>query len=351
MSDLVPAGDEYARLLTDLRTIIAAGRQQAVNAVNAALVQTYWRIGERIVQEEQGGQVRAGYGEQVLVRLGQMLRQEFGRGFDYTNLTNMRQFYLTYPNLDAVRQGLGWTHYRTLMRLPDVQREFYAGLAIRGRWSSRQLDKEIQSMLFERAALSRKPGDLAATLPPQQPTALPYQSAFKDPYILDFLDLADTYSEKDLETALVRNIEQFLLELGTDFAFVARQRRLSIDGDDYYIDLVFYHRALRCLVLVDLKLGAFVPADAAQMQLYLEWTRRHDTREGEGDPLGLVLCGSRNEQVVELLLSSQTTQMHVAQYLLLDDVAAIKAHLAAMAEVYEPLQGPGDPPVATTAAR
>ena len=256
----------------------------------------------------------------------------------------MRQFYLTYPNLDAVRQGLGWTHYRTLMRLPDAQRAFYAGLAIQGRWSSRQLDKEIQSMLFERAALSRKPGDLAATLPLHQTTALPYASAFKDPYILDFLDLADTYSEKDLETALVRNIEQFLLELGTDFAFMARQRRLSIDGDDYYVDLVFYHRALRCLVLVDLKIGAFTPADAAQMQLYLEWTRRHDTRAGEGDPIGLILCGSRNEQVVELLLSSQATQMHVAQYLPLADVAALKAHLAHMSAAYEQLQAPADPP-------
>jgi len=347
MSDLVPAGDEYARLLTDLRAISSSGRQRAVNAVNAEMVQTYWRIGERIVQEEQGGQARAEYGEQVLVRLGRLLRQEFGRGFDYTNLTNMRQFYLTYPNLDAVRQGLGWTHYRTLMRLPDVQREFYAGLAIQGRWSSRQLDKEIQSMLFERAALSRKPGDLAGTLPPPQAHAVPYAAAFKDPYILDFLDLADTYSEKDLETALVRNIEQFLLELGTDFAFMARQRRLSIDGDDYYVHLVFYHRTLRCLVLVDLKIGAFTPADAAQMQLYLEWTRRHDTRDGEGDPIGLILCGSRNEQVVELLLSSQTTQMHVAQYLLLNDMAAIKAHLAQMSAAYEQLQEPADPPADT----
>jgi predicted nuclease of restriction endonuclease-like (RecB) superfamily len=256
----------------------------------------------------------------------------------------MRQFYLAYPIRNALRSELGWTHYRILMRLPDPeQREFYGRLAATGRWSSRELDRQIASRLFARVGLSRRAGDLAATLPvPSDDRTPALADVFKDPYILDFLGLADTYSEKDLEAAILRNIERFLLELGTDFCFVARQRRLTIDGEDYYIDLVFYHRSLRCLVLVDLKLGAFAPADAAQMQLYLEWARRHDRREGEEDPIGLILCGSRSEQVVELLLSSQTNRMRVAQYLLPEDTAALKARLAQITAAYEELHAGAD---------
>jgi len=190
------------------------------------------------------------------------------------------------------------------LRLPDPeQREFYGRLAATDRWSS------------------------------------PPSDVFKDPYILDFLGLEDTYSERDLEAAILRNSERFLLEVGTDCCFVARQRRLTIDGEDYHIDLVFYHRSLRCLVLVDLKLGAFAPADAAQMQLYLEWSKRHDRRAGEEEPIGLILCGSHGEQVVELLLSSQTNRMRVAQYLLPEDTAALKARLAQITAAYEGLHG------------
>jgi predicted nuclease of restriction endonuclease-like (RecB) superfamily len=324
-------GEDYARLLADVRAIIAAGRGRAAAAVNRELVATYWAVGERIVREEQGGAARAAYGEQVLARLGRALEREFGRGFGLRSLQLMRQFYLAYPIANAVRSELGWTHYRSLMRLPDPeQREFYGRLAATGRWSSRELDRQIGARLFERVGLSRRAGDLAATLPAPVPgeRAPVAADVFKDPYILDFLGLEDTYSEQDLEAAIVRHIERFLLELGTDFCFVARQRRLTIDGEDYYVDLVFYHRSLRCLVLVDLKLGAFAPADAAQMQLYLEWTKRHDRRAGEEDPIGLILCGSRGAQVVELLLSSQTNRMKVAQYLLPEDTAALKARLA-----------------------
>ena len=221
---------------------------------------------------------------QLLARLGQALSRDYGRGFGEGELRYMRQFYLAYPIRNALRSELAWTHYRSLMRWPrPEQREFYGRLGATGRWSSRELDKQIQSMLYERAAPSHQADELATTLPVKRETPLTYDEAFKDPHILAGLGWADTYSEKDLEAALVRNLERFLLDLGTGFAFLGRQRRMTIDDKDYYVDLVFSHRGLRCLVFVDLKIGAFEPADAAQMQLYLAWTKRYDPQEGEGD--------------------------------------------------------------------
>ncbi len=332
--------DDYNKLLTDLRKIIAAGRGRAAIAINAEVVATYWQIGERIVQEEQQGAGRAAYGEQLLDKLGLVLGLEYGRGFNVRSLRNMRQFYLAYPIRSALRTELTWTHYRTLMRLPDpAQRDFYERLSISGRWSSRELDRQLSSMLYERVALSRKAEKMELSSPEQGSPNNGYENTFQDPYVLDFLGLQDMYSERDLETALVRNIEKFLLELGTDFCFVGRQRRLTIDGEDYYVDLVFYHRGLCCLVLVDLKIGPFSPADAAQMKLYLNWTRLYDKRESEADPIGLILCGSKNEQVVELLLSdpnnSMDNRIKVSQYLLLNSEKAIKERLARMSEAYE----------------
>ncbi len=327
----------YDALLADLRAIIASGRGRAAAAVNAEIVQTYWRIGERLVREEQGGLERAGYGEQLLARLGRVLSREFGRGFAERSLQNIRQFYLAYPNASALRTELTWTHYRSLMRLDDGQRPFYERVAITGRWSSRELDKQINSMLYERTALSRQPERTlaAATTGEAAPTST--ADAFKDPYLLDFLELEDTFSERDLEVALIRHIEKFLLELGVGFYFGGRQRRITIGDEDFYIDLVFWHRALKCQVFIDLKIGAIAPADIAQMRLYLNWAKRHDTREGENDPIGLILCGSKNEQVVELLLadSESTTdqRIKVAQYLLLDGQDALKERLAQLARI------------------
>jgi len=202
--DVAPPTDLSA-LIDDLRGIIAHGRGRAAVAVNAEITQTYWRIGERIVREEQGGERRAEYGERLLAHLGIALSREHGRAFSERNLYFMRQFYLAYPILNAVRTELTWTHFRSLMRLPDEQRAFYERVAAGGRWSSRELDKQINSMLYERAALSRKPDDLLAGLPTGD-TALAERHAFKDPYVLDFLGLEDTFSEKDLEAALIRNI-------------------------------------------------------------------------------------------------------------------------------------------------
>jgi predicted nuclease of restriction endonuclease-like (RecB) superfamily len=339
--DLVPPADLTA-LIDDLRAIIAQGRGHAATAVNAEVVRTYWRIGERIVQEEQGGARRAEYGAQLLPQLGKSLMAEFGRGFAEQSLRAMRQFYLTYPIRSTLRSELTWSHYRTLMRLPNDQRAFYEQVAAGGRWSSRELEKQINSMLYERMALSRKPDELLAAIPTGE-TRTASRDVFKDPYVLDFLDLTDTFSERDLETALIRNIERFLIELGTGFYFGGRQRRITIGEEDFYIDLVFLHRALRCQVFIDLKIGALTHADISQMQLYLAWARQYDMQEGENDPIGLILCGSRNEQVVELLLADSNRpreeRIKVAQYLLLNNEAALKQRLAEISAAYEEVHG------------
>jgi predicted nuclease of restriction endonuclease-like (RecB) superfamily len=339
-----PRDDPYDALLADLRAIIASGRGRAAAAVNAEIVATYWRIGERILDEERRGKELIGstYGERLLAQLGDTLSHEFGRAFGRRNLYFMRQFYLTYAKVNALRTQLTWTHYRSLMRLPDDQRAFYERVAAQGRWSSRELDKQIASMLYERAALSRQPAqllaDATAATSAEGSGALPaIADAFKDPYVLDFLGLEDTFSEKDLEMALIRNIERFLVELGTGFYFGGRQRRITIGDEDFYIDLVFWHRHLKSQVFIDLKIGAITPADIAQMRLYLNWAKRHDMQDGENDPIGLILCGSKNEQVVELLLadSASTTdqRIKVAQYLLLDSQDALKERLAHLARL------------------
>ncbi len=214
---LTPKNDNsYNKLLADLRAIIASGRGRAETAINAEMVATYWRIGERIVREEQGGQERAGYGERLLAQLGKTLSREFGRGFAEQSLRAMRQFYTTYPNRSAVRSDLGWTHYRTLMRLPDDQRDFYAHLAVTGRWSSRELERQINAMLYERAPRSRRPEELTGSLPQPNRPVTAYDDAFRDPYALDFLGLTGAFSEKDLEAALVQNIEKFLKDQDRD---------------------------------------------------------------------------------------------------------------------------------------
>jgi predicted nuclease of restriction endonuclease-like (RecB) superfamily len=338
MTDVVPAAALDA-LVNDLRAIIAQGRGRAAAAINAEVVHTYWQIGERIVREEQGGGSRAAYGEQLLEQLGQVLSAELGRGFAARSLRNMRQFYLAYPNWSAVRTELAWTHYRTLMRLAEAQRGFYEQVAAAGRWSSRELEKQINSMLYERTALSRKPEQLLGALPTGETSLAQHVDAFKDPYVLDFLGLEDTFSEKDLEAALVRNMEKFLLELGTGFYFGGRQKRITIGDEDFYIDLVFWHRTLKCQVVIDLKIGALSPADIAQMQLYLRWVRKYDLAEGENEPIGLILCGSRNEQVVELLLADSDRpneeRIKIAHYLLLNSEEAIKQRLAEISAAYD----------------
>jgi predicted nuclease of restriction endonuclease-like (RecB) superfamily len=253
--------------------------------------------------------------------LAAQLSAEYGRGFDRTNLFHMIRFVEVFPAQEivyALSRQLGWTHFRTIIYLTDpLQRDFYAEMCRIERWSTRTLRAKIQGMLYERTAISRKPDELAR----QELAALRDEDrltpdlVFRDPYLLDFLDLTDTYSERDLEAAILRELEHFLLELGGDFAFVARQKRITIDHEDYYLDLLFYHRRLRRLVAIDLKLGRFQAADKGQMELYLRWLEKYDRPSGEESPLGLILCAEKTAEHIELLQLEQSG-IRVAEYLI-----------------------------------
>lgn len=299
-----PAG--AAELLAEVRGLILAAREQVARTANAVLTLLYWEIGHCIhvdVLKEK----RAGYGEQIVYALSAQLGEEFGRGFTKRNLFNMVRFAEMFPDrkiVHALSAQLGWTHFRQIIYLDDeLQRNFYAEMCRIERWSTRTLEKKIGSMLYERTALSKKPDQLIrqelAAL--REEDKLTPDLIFRDPYVLDFLRLRDTYAEKDLEAAILREIEGFILELGTGFAFLERQKRIQVDSEDHYLDLLFYHRGLRRLVAIELKLEAFKPADKGQMELYLRWLDRHERQPREETPIGLILCAGQRRETVELL--------------------------------------------------
>ena len=263
---------------------------------------------------------RAEYGKEILATLSQQLMQEYGNGFSYSALTRMARFFEAFPDRKIVAtlsQTLSWSHFRELLPLEKhLQRDFYAEICRVERWSVRTLRKKIDSMLFERTALSKKPDELIS----QELDSLRSEDrltpdmVFRDPYFLDFLGLKDRYLEKDLEDAILRELEQFLLELGSGFTFVARQKRIQVDSDDYYIDLLFFHRKLRRLVAIELKLGDFKPADKGQMELYLRWLDKYERQDGEETPIGLILCAGKKHEAVELL-ELEKSSIRVAEYL------------------------------------
>jgi predicted nuclease of restriction endonuclease-like (RecB) superfamily len=306
-------------LLTDVRELIQQARSAAAQAVNATLVLLYWQIGYRVGIEVLQSR-RAGYGERVVPTLAERLTAEFGQGFAEKNLRRMIQFAEVFPDREIVvtlSRQLGWSHFLALLPIKDsLKREFYAELCRLERWSVRTLRDRLGGMLFERTALSKKPALLAkreiAALREQD--RLTPDLVFRDPYFLDFLGLKDTYSEKDLEAAILREMEHFLLELGVGFTFVARQKRIVIDGEDYYIDLLLYHRKLRRLVAVELKLERFRAADKGQMELYLRWLEKHEREPGEETPIGLILCEDKGDEQIELLQLDQSG-IRVASYL------------------------------------
>ena len=314
----MPVAEPAGALAAEIAEMIRSARGQVAHVVNARLTLLHWQIGTRIRREILGEQ-RAEYGGEVMVALSGRLQAEFGRGFGQRNLFNMVRFAEVFPDLEIVQSliaQLGWTHFLHFIALDDpLKREFYAAMCRAERWSTRTLAQKIQSMLYERTALSAKPEELVrqelARL--REGGALTPDLVLQDPYILDFLGLADTYSERDLEAALLRDVERFLLELGTGFAFVERQKRITVDGDDYYVDLLFFHRRLRRLVAIDLKLGRFQAADKGQMELYLRWLQKYEQREGEDTPLGLILCAGKSEQHVELL-ELERSGIRVAEY-------------------------------------
>lgn len=299
--------------------LIDSARYRAAVAVNAELTLLYWQVGQRIHSEVLGGE-RAEYGKQILPSLAKQLTCQYGKGWGARNLANMARFAECFPDikiLHALRAKLSWTHFRTLIAIDEpLKRDFYTQMATLEGWSTRILNERIDSMLFERSALSKKPektihlelqalaekGDVTPAL------------ILKDPYILDFLELNDHYLEKNLEDAILRELERFLLELGTGFTFIARQKRLQIDDDDFYIDLLFYNRRLKRLIVIDLKLGNFKAEYKGQMELYLRWLAEHEQEAGENPPLGIILCAGKKQEQIELLELGKSS-IHVAEYL------------------------------------
>ena len=305
-------------LLTDVRELILQARAGVARAVDSGLVTLYWHVGRRIRQDILK-EKRAEYGQKIVAALGRQLEVEFGRGFAEKNLRRMVQFAEVFPAekiVAALRRQLGWTHFKTLIPIDDpLRRDFYAEMCRIEKWNTRTLEKKIGSMLFERTALSKKPDklirlELAALRAEDRLTP---DLVFRDPYVLDFLRLHDTYAEQDFEAAILREMESFILELGVGFCFVARQKRMQIDDKDYHLDLLFYHRKLRRLVAIDLKLRNFEAADKGQMELYLNWLKRYECEPGEAEPLGIILCAGKRAQHVELLELAKSG-IHVASY-------------------------------------
>lgn len=366
-----PKIQKYSTLITDLASLIEQGRTAAVRYVNTALVATYWLMGRRIVEYEQKGKERAEYGEALLKHLSDDLIKQFGKGWGEPHLRAVRQFYMIYGDIEKrytvcsksekskelkIRHTLGselipaqvlpkklqsvsieffndffplsWSHYRLLMRLDEpFKREFYEAECTRGNWSVRQLDRQIQSMLYERTALSKRKMAVIAKAH-EKPITLKPEDEIKDPYILEFLGLKDEYSESQLEEALIKHLEYFLLELGIGFTFVARQKRITLEGSHYRLDLLLYHRILRCLVAIDLKIGEFTHADAGQMNLYVNYLKDREKLPEENDPVGLILCADKKKTVVEYALGGMSNRIFASKYKLqLPDPKVLKAEI------------------------
>jgi predicted nuclease of restriction endonuclease-like (RecB) superfamily len=316
-----PGGEAIAprKLIADIRDLIEASRVGVARAVYSAQVLLHWQVGRRIMADTLRHK-RAGYGEEIVATVSRQLSAEYGRGFAEKSLRRMIQFAQLYPDREivaALSRELSWSHFVEILPLKDqLRRDFYAEMCRIERWSVRTLRAKIDGMLFERTALSRKPAELAerelAGLRAED--RLSPDLVFRDPYFLDFLGLEDSYGEEDLEAAILREMERFLLELGAGFAFVGRQKRIEIDGEDFYLDLLFYHRKLRRLVAVELKLGRFRAADKGQMELYLRWLEKYEMEPGEETPLGLILCADKGDEQVELLQLDRSG-IRVAGYL------------------------------------
>lgn len=310
MSELtLPLYDQIRRVLLEAQSSVS-------RAVNMAMVHAYFEIGRLIVEDEQHGKARAEYGEETLKMLSERLAAEFGRGFSMRNLRNMRTFYLTFRNRQTLSARLSWSHYTLLMRLDDEQaRDFYIKEAESENWSVRELDRQINSLLFERLALSRDRVQIKALAEQGQILESP-RDAIKDPYILEFLGLPEqvAYSEKDLETALLNNLQSFLLELGKGFAFVARQKRITLDAEHFYIDLAFYNRLLRCFVLIDLKIGKLTHRDLGQMQMYVNFYDREVKTDDENSTIGIILCRDKKETIARYTLPEDNTQIFASKY-------------------------------------
>ena len=306
-------------LITDLRTLINEARNKVALIVNTEITLLYWHIGKRINEEVLGNQ-RAEYGKQIVSTVSTQLTKEYGRGFELRNLRRMMQFAELFPDFQIVAplaRQLSWSHFIELLSIKnDLGREFYLTMAASENWSIRTLRNKIDSMLYERTAISSKPEEVIKTelANLRDNEILSPDLVFKNPYFLEFTGLKGVYSEKSLEDSLLVHLEHFILELGVGFTFVERQKRMIIDGEDFYLDLLFYHRKLRRLVAIELKLGKFKAAYKGQMELYLRWLEKHEMEAGEESPIGLLLCTEGSEEQIELLQLDQTG-IRVAQYM------------------------------------
>jgi predicted nuclease of restriction endonuclease-like (RecB) superfamily len=307
------------QLFVSIKKLIDQSRQQVAMSVNSNMSLLYWQIG-KMVSEDILKDKRANYGKQIVATLSRQLETEYGTTFSEKNLRRMMQFASVFPEANIVVpliQQLSWSHIKEIIPISNpLQREFYIQMSVQEKWSVRTFRERIQSMLFERTAISKKPeqtiqNDLELVKKEQLITP---DIVFRDPYFLDFLGLANTYSEKDLEASIIVELQHFIIELGSDFAFMARQKRIIIDNKDYKIDLLFYHRRLKCLVVIDLKIGEFEAGFKGQMELYLRYLEKHEQIEGENTPIGLILCAGKNEEHIELM-QLEKSNIRIAEYL------------------------------------
>lgn len=307
-------------LLSDIRQLIESAKSRVAATVNSTMTIMYWHIGDRINRELLGNE-RATYGKQIIANLSRRLTEQYGGNqFSEKNLNRMRLFAERFNDLaiwTPLVSKLPWSHFLQVMSVDgDLARNFYLTMAADQRWSKRTLKAKIDGMLYERTAIAKRPEavitDMLNELRDER--KMTADLVFQDPYVLDFLGLHDVYSEKDLENAIIAELQNFITELGNDFAFLARQKRITIDNEDYYIDLLFYHRRLRCLVAIDLKLGKFQAGYKGQMELYLRWLEKYDMAEGENRPIGLILCAGKNEEHIELMHLNDSN-IRVADYL------------------------------------
>ena len=298
-----------------IKRILSEARNKVYQTANFAMVEAYWNIGKSIV-EQQGGEEKAEYGVRLIAELSKQMSTDFGKGFTVANLKNMRQFYLTFPKSYALRSELSWTHYRLLMRVENKNaRQFYIEEAIKSNWSTRQLERQINSFFYERLLSSQNKEKVSEEIQKLESAKVP-EDIIRDPYVLEFLGLnpKDDFYESDLEEALITHLQKFLLELGRGFSFVARQKRITFDGRHFRIDLVFYNYILKCFVLIDLKIGDLTHQDLGQMQMYVHYYERELMNKGDNPPIGIVLCADKSESIVKYTLPENETQIFASKY-------------------------------------
>lgn len=315
-NSIIPVEATAKETYTKVRNSVITAQSRIYSAVNTAMVQAYWEIGEQIYLAC-GENDRAEYGAGLLKYLSEQLTAEFGKGFTVANLKNMRQFYRAYSNRYTLCSELSWSHYRVLMRISDdKRREWYTDECAKSGWSVRQLERQINTMFYERLLSSKDKESVAAEIQTTEPKP-EYEKIIRDPYVLEFLDLPANphFYEKDLEQALIDHLQNFLLELGRGFSFVARQKMISFDGRQFYIDLVFYNYILKCFVLIDLKLGDLTHQDLGQMQMYVNYYTRELMNEGDNPPIGIVLCADKSDAIVKYTLPEDNKQIFASRYM------------------------------------